>query len=168
MEERVYTAIFSDEANTVNLARRPPWGSIGPSLSVTGGNLLVARVSLPRGGGRVQRVVVKQRGAAAGGGTAVGFAVDLVTSTRPFGAGVPPISQTLPYTYAEPVELYQVLTQITQSTAGSPGAYRADQGTAFVNQDSDSVNQKRELYLVITPTGAAGATKWDAAVDITY
>lgn len=143
-----YTTFFSDTFPTSGFKS-------GGKITITGTKKRSLAIELPSHG-KLALVVVKQVG-----GVSVNFTVDVLCSKVPFPVGEYAVAAAA----VSPVELYQVIQQ-QSATAGNAVAFRSEYGQPYRNVDGSLSANERDLYLLITPSGAAGATDWDVAVTI--
>jgi len=142
---KVYPILFSDTA--------PEAYKKGDSVVITGGKASVIRLE-GFSEGSLARVAVIQTA-----GSAAAFAVDVVNSVEVLAVG----EHSIPVAPGVPIGLYKVITSIAGSS-GQLGLSQSDIGFPFINVDAKQTEAEPYLYLILTPTGAAGATTWDIAV----
>lgn len=110
---------------------------------------------------RLGSIVVRQVPAGEGGGTSVAYTVDYLKAKLGIAVDTDiPNATALP----SPIDLYKTFTQ----KAGAAGATVAEytpavgsDGYLFRNDDGTQTNPIREGYLLLRPTAAGDATKWE-------
>ena len=122
------------------------------AISIATGKFGVTKIpTTPEG--RVVRLVVFQAS-----GTAVAFTVDMVENLD--GMTLGDNTGSLPADIA----LYRVMPQQSVTSGSTLYIYDIDEGHHYINDEGNPTIRVRNLYLVISPTGAAGTTTWDACV----
>lgn len=140
-------------------------------ITIAAGKRLSVRVDAPHSEGWVNEIVVKQVPNGSGGGTAVGFTVQLLDSSLPHHDGDPTLA-SVEAAYdaaalADP-EMFQVIDAIVAASGATAKFRSSNHGTRFVNADQVShTENQRCLYLTIVPDNAAGQTKWMATITMT-
>lgn len=116
--------------------------------------------------GQLGRIVVKQVAAADGGGTAVAFKVDILNSSTPVTPDTNIANATaLPAN----IDIYKVRAQGTATSGNTFSEYTPDvggNGYLYRNVDGTHTIPVRKIYVLIQPTSASGATKWEFALTM--
>lgn len=151
----LYTISYTDQ--TVAKARTP--------ISIATGKKQCVAVKAPPNG-RIQKLVVWQKPAGSGGGTAVAFTVDLFDSKIPFDAGAYD-SAASP---GDQPDAYRILVPDNApiaATAGSVASLVSDnEGLKYRNKDGSYSDAEEFIYLLISPTSAGGTTVWYVTIHI--
>jgi hypothetical protein len=136
-----------------------PVAKAKPPLIVPAGLMTCFQIGFPANG-FITKLVAAQLAAAAGGGTAVPFSIDLFTSMIPYPPGNYAAS-ALPADILDPYRVQVPPTAPLTATAGQIITLTPDDiGTPYRNLDGSVNEEQRWLYLLINPTGAITITQW--------
>lgn len=147
--DQVYKVVYS------GVGGAPPVRNARPAIIVPAGKLISEAVPF-MGQGFLTQMSIQQTG-----GTNVAAKVDLLESEAPFPPGIYD-DEAVP---TDNIANYRILPQ--QSVAADGAAvevFSNHNGYPFINQDGGYADNKRFLYLIITPTSSAEETSWDVTI----
>lgn len=158
-----YTTLYMDKVSGEPVTARG-------AITINIGKMKTIKLPVASSEGWVNELVVKQVPAASGGGTPVGFDIELTDSKLPYYNGSD-VNNEKAYNAAAlaMVEMFRVFDNKKTTTAGNAVVMQViDYGYPFINSDqaNETVNQPY-LYLTIIPNNALDATKWNVSVTTT-
>ena len=161
------TEIYMDQV-TIGGVAYPPKAKAAVTINI--GKMKTIAIPLGQAEGWVNELVVKQVPQASGGGTSIGFDVELLDSKGPYYAAGDSTNREQAYnaTPSLTIDFFRVLDGKKTATAGNAvSVQKTDYGYPFINRDGPThTSPDKFLYLTIIPNNALDATKWE--ISITY
>lgn len=152
---------------TIGSTLYPPAKRTHGAISINIGKMKIVRIKMGQAEGWVNELVVKQVPSGSGGGTSIGFTVELLESKIPHYMASD-VNQERAYnaTPSATIELFRVLDDKRVAAAGGSVIVQSlDYGFAFFNNDGESQTEaEKYLYLCIIPNNALDVTKWEASL----
>lgn len=150
---KINTQVYADNGPGMPSA---PKSGVRASINITQPNGICVRVPC-RSEGHLRQFCIFQTG-----GTNVAATVDIYMSKLPYAPGQFPIAQAAAVSNHHIYKLRDTLNVLSgQPLNLTPDT---DVGYPYRNVDGDHTNNEGFLYVVIKPTAAADATKWDMLV----